>query len=356
MKLKLFYNLAFNLGMAVLLGTIIAAFTGWSAPACSSVIFLIGLIPREPLAAGTTAVEALVTIFSSDIQKNLYAANEFYKGCKVDAGVASNAEKVQVPQSGARPGVNVNPTSFPLALTTRTDNVVEYNLDLAATDPIHLQDVNLMMLSYNKRMDVLQDHIDTLNDYVALKLMNVWCPTDANSILRTTGTGNTGILAPSATGTRKEITVDDIRRVAAIFDRQNVPSTGRRMLVDADSKLELVRCPEFQDYNKTGIVGQFQTGSIGKIYGFDVYERSTTQLFAANGVKKSIGAVAAATDNRGVLFFHPSFVRYAEGVVKVYSQLDVPTLLGSVFNAALRVGGTISRTDNKGVAVLAQVA
>ena len=356
MRTKTFLLIALALGTSLFLGTAIASATGLPAPAVSAVLFGLSMVPRYGLPAGILSFETAVTVFSPDIQKNLYPDGSFYKGALVDKGVAIGALSVQVPQAGSKPGYQVNPTSFPLAVTDRTDDTLEYTVKYVCTDVTRVASLDAMILSYNKRMDVLSDHIETLNDFCALELMNLWSPSNSNFILRTSGTQNTGTLAIGATGTRKEVTLLDIQRMATFLDRQEIPSVGRRMLVDADIKMELNRIPEFVDYDKTGIVGTFQTGVIGKIYGFDVYMRSATQIYNGSGVKKSIGAVSATSDNRGILFFHPRFVRYAEGDVKLFAEQNSPLYQGDILNAAIRVGGSRSRIDNKGVGVLAQVA
>ena len=121
--------------------------------------------------------EQLLKLFSKDIQKNLFPSSEFYKNSKLDGGINVKAATVEVPQSGALPTVNVNPSSFPLSVGSRVDSVISYNVDLLATDPIAIQDLNEVVTNYNKRADILGDHIKVLNKHAADRIAFSWAPT-----------------------------------------------------------------------------------------------------------------------------------------------------------------------------------
>jgi hypothetical protein len=85
-----------------------------------------------------------------------------------------------------------------------------------------------------------------------------------------------------------------------------------------------------------------------------VFKRSRSAYFDASNAKKAVGAATAVTDNLAVIAWADNYVRRAEGSVKVYTDIDNPLYLGSIFNAAVRAGGTAGRTDEKGVYALIQ--
>ena len=296
--------------------------------------------------------EQLVKLFGRDIQKNLFPDNAFYKNSRLDGGINVNAKTVQVPQSGSEPSILTNPSSFPLAITQRTDDTKEYSVDLLATQPIHIEDVNLMVINYDKRQDVLSDHTMALNTAVAGRMAYAWAPDGSNAakILKTTG--GTRPSSVSGGAAKKAVTYDDIVALGAAMDLENVPEDGRYLLADAQMYSDLLKINEFIsfDYKEKAV----STGAIGTILGFTVYKRSTAVFYDDTFNIKAYGDAPATTDRGGILAWHKSFVRRAEGSVKIYADTDKPEYLGSVYNAAVRTGGMIGRTDEKGVFALVQ--
>lgn len=301
--------------------------------------------------------EIIVSLFSKEIQPNLFPNSEFYKMSKLDGGVDIEAKFVEVPQAGATPTVIKNPAVFPLTPGQRVDDVLVYQVDQFATDPTHITDVNEMVISYSKRSSVLSDHADVLNDRIAQEIGFAWSPTIVGQISRTTGTADASALAPGATGTRKVITRGDISLIATKFDRDNVPNGKRNILFPADMYAQLLNIDSFINFD---YVNRKPTvdGQVGEIFGMKVFKRSSTTVYdnTATPVKKAVGAASAITDNLAVLAWADNQVRRAEGNVKIYSDEDNPQYLGSIFNAAVRAGGTFSRNDQKGVYTLVQEA
>jgi len=299
--------------------------------------------------------EMLVKLFSKEIQSNLFPNNEFYKSSQLDGGVNINAKTVDIPQAGAKPTIIKNPTSFPLTIGSRTDDVLTYSVDHFVTAPTAIQDVNEMVISYSKRASVLQDHAKVLNSRVADEIAVAWSPTLAAQLSRTTGSASGSALAPSATGTRLALTRDDIALIATKFDRDDVPVSERNILFDADLYAQLLKIDSFINFdyiNRKPTVD----GQIGEIFGMKVFKRSRAVLYTNAGtpVKKAVGATGAVTDNLAALAWASGEVRRAEGIAKIYSDLDNPAFVGSVFNAAVRSGGTFARADQKGVYSLIQ--
>jgi len=359
-KTKPIVAFIYSLFFSLLLASV--AFTATASPAFALTTFAAPMVyafwPSVELPEMRLYDQQILKIFLKDLQKNLYPANEFYKASKLDASGKINGRTVSVGQAGAIPTIHVNPSSFPLPVEDREDNVLEYLVDLFATSPIHLPDEELENLPYDKRMDVLSDHVDTLNTRIADTAAVKFAPSLATNIVRTSGTGNTGSLATGATGTRKELTYADFIEAIRIMDNMDVPSEGRKMLINSNQVAEVKRIAEFRDFDKTGIVGQLAAGSIGKIQGCDVFVRSRAALFTNAGtpVVKSVGSLAAVSDNQSILIWHPMYVRRCEGNVKNYMKENDPNYLGSILNASVRFGASLSRLDQKGAVAIVQAA
>ncbi len=301
--------------------------------------------------------QMLITLFSNDIQRNLFPDNAFYRRAKLDSASAG-ARKVQVPQAGVRPNIFKNPTTFPLTVLQREDDILEYDVHQYATQPVPIEDKEELEISYNKRADVLADHLMELETRIAEDLAYEWAPSLAANIIRTTSTtADNTALAPGATGTRKRITKEDFINAATVLNKQDIPQAGRVALVPADLMGQLLTIDSFVDYERLGTTSKLIEGVIGRLCGFDIMIRSKAVIYdnTATPVRKLPTAAGAATDNQSILFWHPQFVRMASSPVKVYTDLDRPDYLGSIMNAMLRVGGSRARTDQKGVVALVQV-
>lgn len=359
-KIKYKFNfsaLLFNLLICSLFLTGLTPLVGApTAAVFSGSIFALGLIPSSyKLPVGVLRNEVVTTIFSSELQKNIFPDNAFYKNSKVDAGVAINAVSVQIPQAGTPPNTLLNPDVLPVKARIRKDDILSYNVDQIVTEVDIVTDVNQAIVSYDKKGGVLEDHINTINTRVASEIPIRWAPTLSTNFKASTGGGNSGSLYTGMTGTRKELTYQDFIDLCTLMDNMNVPDDGQRcMLIWTSQVSEIKKIAEFRDFDKTGIAGQFQNGSLGRVQNMNVYKRSVPLLFSSANVVKAYGSAVATTDKIGIIAWHPSFVRRAEGVAQVYYEAKKPGYQGDIMNAAVRFGGTKSRKDEVGVAVLVQ--
>jgi len=297
--------------------------------------------------------EQIIKLFSKELQENLFPKNAYYKQSKVDGGIGAKFGSVEVPQAGSTPSIIVNPSSFPLTPSQRVDDVKSYNVDLYATDPIHIEDVNEIVTNYSKRSDIIKDHVMSLNSRVADEIGVAWAPVAASQKIFTTGVADGTALAPGATGTRNAMVRNDWADLATRFDIDDVAEGSKNALVDARLYAQLLKIDSFVNFD---YVNRKPTvdGQIGEIFGIKIFKRSRSVYYDGSNAKKAVGAATAVTDNLSVLAWGDRYVRRAEGTVKVYANIDDPQFLGSIFNASVRAGGTSGRTDEKGVYALIQ--
>lgn len=355
-----FHNFVYTLFVCLLIASLSIATGNWGFAIAAAVLFALACVPATNVyfPQGSLHSEVIRRIFSSELQKNLYPANEFYKTSKVDAGLGITATVVEIPQAGLPPTVIVNPEVRPIPARVRKDDKKVYEVNLYETQPDIVSDLNQAVVSYDKRAAVLEDHVNSLNTRIASEIAVAWSPTKSYALILTTGANGTGTKLAGMTGSRKEVTYQDFINLATLLDNQNVPDDGQRnILIHPSQVAELKKIAEFRDFDKTGIQGQFASGAIGKIQNFNVYKRTTVPIYALNSTTgaKAVNAVIGATDNLAILAWHPSYVRRAEGIAQVnYSGITQPGYGGPTFNAAVVGGGTISRNDEVGVAVLVQ--
>lgn len=294
-------------------------------------------------------------IWTADIAANIYPTNTFIVRSKDDTMYVDN-KTVHLPQSGTQPTVEKNRSTFPGTASQRTDITLDYNIDAYSTDPMHLLDTDEIEVSYDKRQSIISDHTDALNTTIADWMLVNWAPTVGSRIFRTSGDARPAG-APSATGDRKKVTLDDFLQAKRKLDKDDVPSEGRVVVMPADMYNDLLALDAIISADKLGNAA-LPSGVVGRIFGFDIYIRSRVLVFnnAATPVVKNPGVAGAATDNEAALFYHPNFVRRALGAVKLFADEDNPLYYGDIFSAEVRAGGTKARTDSKGVVALVESA
>ncbi len=275
---------------------------------------------------------------------------------------------VHVPQSGANSTALVNPSSFPLTIAQRTDTELTYALNQFALPPIHITNLDELQISYDKRQSVIGQQSSTLTEIIGNVVANTWAAAGAGNIVRTTGAAGTS-LAPSATGTRKLVTLADVAALAKKLDKDNIPRAGRKLLMQADMFWELFTISEvvrasYNGFQMANGNNTLSTGTVAQLFGFDILMRPTVAIYdnTATPVIKALTAgyyTGAATDNLACIAWHPSVVSRAVGdMVPLYDAGSngngKPEYLGSIFNMYVMLGSTKLRSDSKGVVALVQ--
>jgi hypothetical protein len=308
----------------------------------------------------------LQEVWSAQIQENLYMGNEFMKKA-TDHSMWVKYKTVHVPQAGSTSTVEQNRTVFPATIGSRTDSELTYSLNQYTADPILIQNIEELQISYNKRASILFNMMSQLQFVVSTQTLYAWAPSGASRIVQTTGSTSANNLPHStATGTRKMTTIQDITRLKAILDADNIPQAGRILLV-----------PQYM-YNTdllniAGIVQAYQFGTaiapegvVARLMGFDIMIRSEVLVYDNTGtpVLKAINGdgsltSAAATDQGAGIAFHPSYVCHALGSITPYYNAGsngngLPEYYGSIFSAEVMHGASKLRTDQKGIVALVQ--
>lgn len=350
MKKNFGIGLMFNL----LIGLIIATFTGGGALAAVGIGAALSAIKT-----GTNGLQMAIQkeIWENDIVEALWADNKFLEfAFNADQYVLAG-KVVHIPQAGTSVSATTNRSSFPATVTLRTDTEVTYSLDELTTDPIRIPNVDTVELSYDKRNSVLSDTKSAMGEAAARNLLFKWNPTAAATIIRTTGAAIAAHTA-SATGNRKAFTVSDVKVAAKEFNKQNIPSTDRYLLLDADMYDQLMSDLTATQYRDFSASLDQANGVVGKLYGFNIMQRSQVARYtnAALPVPVEWTADGAATHNAAALAWHKNSVERALGVVNFFENLGDPTYYGDIYSALVRLGGRIRRADGKGIMAIVQAA
>ena len=289
-------------------------------------------------------------IWLNSIVELLFADNTF-AARSVNHSAFVNDKTVHVPNAGSAPSVTKNRSVFPASASQREDYDLNYNINEYSTAPIHLQHSEEVELSYNKRESILKQMKAALSDSVHADLVVSWIPSGYAKV----GTSGAAAAAhmPSSTGNRQAMTKADVLAVKNLFDLDDIPQTGRCMLLDAVMYNQLMASLSESEAASFNASVNAQKGVLGNLYGFDFYMRST--VLRVNAAGTTINPTAAATTSAAGIAWQEDCVSRAEGQHEIFDDENNPLYYGDVMSALVRAGGHYIRNDKKGVAVIYQV-
>jgi hypothetical protein len=284
-------------------------------------------------------------IWLSSIISQLFAVNTFAVR-SIDHSAFVDGKTVHVPAAGSLTAQTTKPTDA----QSRTDVDLSYDIQNYYVPWIIVERLEQVELSYNKRESIVAQIVAALQDLLYSDLITKWVPTGFTKIA-TTG-DSVAATAPSATGNRYAMSKADVLSARKQFDKWNIPQEGRCLLLSADMYNQLLQSLTEAEGNAFLATANAANGVVGKIYGFDVYLRSTVLIATAGGALKTGAAVA--TDNEAGLAWHDKSVSRAIANVNVYGNEGDPTLYGDAISADCRGGGRNIRPNGVGVLVIYQ--
>lgn len=295
------------------------------------------------------------------IVKKFRKANGFLQNFYSDDQFVVGGKTVHIPQPGADPSVVKNPTSFPLTAARRTDTIVSYDLDLYATVPVHITDAEKQEISYDKMDSCIGEHLDVLNTRIAeehlIKSLN-GLPGSTN-VIYTSGSSMSAKIS-GQTGNRYAATPSDLKRAVVKLKLMDVPIDDNIFgVLDSNTLDEITSNMDSTQWNAFNQYYNTQTGQIGRLYGINIFERSSVAVSAAalssgNLAVNAYGAAVGATDLATNIIYHKNAIARAMGEVDFYEDVRNPLYLGDIYNASIRFGGRRRYADSKGVIALCQ--
>jgi hypothetical protein len=299
-----------------------------------------------------------VELWEKYIVERLWKDNPFLtKAWNADEYVLQG-KVVHIPQPGAKPNVVKNRSSLPATAVTRTDTDYTFSLDQYTTDPTILPDADKKQLSYDKMNSIYGDHAGVLGDTIGDDILIKWAPsTTLGTQIRTTGGPNADTVAAAGsvqTGTRLGFHALDLKKAMTKMNTQNVPKEGRVCMIDAnmyDYFLSSFDTNQMAAYQQTA---DLANGIVGRLYGFDIMERSNVLQYSSALVVNALGAAGAATDELASLCWHPDSVIRALGSVQFFANPNQALYYGDLYSAVVYMGGIIRRADGLGIVAIIQ--
>lgn len=299
--------------------------------------------------------QVVTTAFTKVIKDKLYANAEFVRTAfSHDAFV--NDKTVEIPLSGTLPDVVEDRSSYPIAVTERTDSKQSYNLIEFSLGAIRLPEKDVKELSYDKAASIVSQHMKKLSNSMGLRALYNWAQSSPS--VETTGTAVANIAPPSGTGNRQPLELVDIANAASVLDGQDVSPDKRYLIVPYNVYWNFVTNNKAQllnlDYNKGMTNGDIANGVVAKVYGFNIIVRSYTAVYNGSDTLKAVGAAAAATDQWAIIGYQADEVCRALGSVKVYLNKDDAIYQGDLYSATVRFNAVQMRGDDTGIVTILQ--
>lgn len=285
-----------------------------------------------------------------DIIEALFKNNSFLSRAFNADEYVVGGRVVHIPQAGAPSNVERNRVNLPAPIVKRTDTDIVYALDEYTSDPRLITDIDKKELSYDKRQSIIRDDTGKMMEVAGDNMLYNWAKNiPAGSKILTTGSAATGT-APGATGNRKIITEADIRSAQTLLNKQSIAKEGRVLILPSEFLNQLMADTNLK-YAFQQVVN-LKEGSVGRLYGFDIYERSTVLIETTGGTVKLPEALSATDDNECAIFYHENMVERALGDVEMFDNPNQAAYYGDLVSFLIRLSGRNRRADNKGLGLI----
>lgn len=294
-------------------------------------------------------------IWLSTIVENFYPDNSFMAKSIDDSEFVDN-KTVHIPNAGKPSSVVINRSEKPAKIKERTDNDLTYDIDELTTDPIHLSDVDNVELSYNKRNSILANDRQQLQKMAAQNLLYKWAGSLKTKIF-TEGEARKAHTSATATGSRKKLTKAAVMQAMILFNKDDVPAENRFFLVDSIMYADLLEDLTDKELSAFLSCADASRGVLGKLYGFEIMQRSQVLRTTANGeALLKWEEKDTATELAAGLAWQLDCVSRAIGDVKMFDDMGNPTYYGDIYSFLVRTGGAPRRYDGKGIAVIVEAS
>lgn len=317
------------------------------------VVTLVSLIPMPH---GITFMAVQKEIWLNDVVGNLFKANPHISHAMNADEFVLAGKVVHIPNAGSKPNVERNRLKLPATILKRNDIDITFPLDEFTSDPMVIPNADKYELSFDLRNSVTGEQKAAISEMVGDWFFRYWAPVLSAAIRRTTGA--TTVTAHYGTGTRKAITLDDVKAIQKMMNNWNIPKVGRYACLDAEMMDQFTSLLTVTSYRDFSAAYDVANGVVGRLFGFTFLEdRSTVLRYDATGtpIPYDPDTAVANTDNGGGLFWQEQLVIRAMGQHELFEDIGNPSMYGDTYSALLRAGGRIKRNDGKGVIALVQV-
>lgn len=305
---KVILGLLFN----CIMGAIIASFLGLDVLVGAVVANMLAIAVGQFVPKGVACDGVLTEVWTGELIRALRANLEasWLNGVPDQSSVVDN-DVIHMVDVGADPQVLVNNTTYPIDVQELEDGDKTFSLDKFQTKVVPVTDDELYARSYDKMARVKESCANALNDTKYAKAAHALCAkksTETTPVLVTTG-------AVDPVTKRVKLCLLDVVNLKRVLDNLGVPSTQRRLVLCPDHVNDLLESE--QSFREMYNINR-SDGTIGKLYGFEVYEYGGNPTYSSTGEKNALGAVPKAGEFQCSFAFYVPRVFKATGSTKMY--------------------------------------
>lgn len=272
----------------------------------------VALVVGGAMPAGVAREGVLKEIWTGELVKYLRRGLEatWLDGIPDASSIVDN-DVIHLVDVGVDPEVLVNNTTYPIPLQALDDKDIAIQLDKFQTKVTPVTDDELYAISYDKISRVKEAHGNAINDAKFAKSAHALCAKQnaaKTPVLKTTGEKD------PVTG-RLKMTKTDLLGMKRQMDALKVPAQGRRLVLCSDHVNDLLEMEQTfrEQYNINR-----NDGTVGRLYGFDIYEFANNPVYTQAGVKKDLGVAAGTGEFQCSFAFYVPRVFKATGSTKMY--------------------------------------
>ena len=210
--------------------------------------------------------------------------------------------------------VNATVDFEPLAMPGKKTLVEWDKLD---TTPTSYTDAELRAMAFDKESALRVEHTNSfrigVRDYVLNKLAPTSNVDNKMPVIRTTGATYNG---------RKRLTYEDLINFYERLDPLNLADNkGFHMILSEQHRSDII-ADRAATSNYRDVEIDKETGELKRFFKLNFFENNSTPVYNAAGTLKSIGAVAAAGDQRASVFIYaPNTVYHIESVQVLFTAM-----------------------------------
>lgn len=294
------------------MGATIANIVGFDPIAVAVGMCVVAAVIGNAAPSGSLCAGVYTEIWTGELVKKLRGGLEgsWLDGIPDNSSIVNN-DVIHLVEVGVDPDVLVNNTTYPIPLQALDDADIAIQLDKFQTKVTPVTDDELYAISYDKMSRVKESHGNAITDAKLQKAAHALCAqgnTSATPVLVTSG-------ARDADTGRIKLCVQDIINLKRALDKLGVPADGRRLVLCTDHVNDLLETSQTfkEQYNINRA-----DGTVGKLYGFNIYEFANNPLYTTAGVKKNVGASASTGEFQCSFAFYVPRVFKATGSTKMY--------------------------------------
>ena len=292
-------------------------------------------------------------VWIDTLQENFFPDNSFVQKSEDDSQYVDN-KTVHVPNAGRPSKVQVNRRTKPAQPTERTDQDLTYELDELTSDPVHISHADTVELSYNKRSSIILNDKEEMRRVASELILQRWAKgADSAHTILTDG-AQRDAHTTQGTGRRLKMTDKVVHQIAIRMDKQDLPATGRYLIIDSDMYADLL--DSLTEANRMAFLASADVskGTVGRLYNIDIFSRSTVLRMKANGELITTPDGGDATEVAAGFAWQKSCVSRAMGKIEMFASEKDPQYYGDIYSFLMRLGGSHRRYDKKGLFLVAE--